>query len=127
MLPLATPVAPTNLRQHGWSRAKRRTAVLVVVLLILGFFVIRFAQASSADTGTVVRIVDGDTLVVKYRGGERRVRLLNVDTPETKDPNAPVECLGPEATAEIKRLLPEGTVGLTPFDGHRLRRLLPPC
>lgn len=34
---------------------------------------------------------------------------MNVDTPETKDPTSPVECLGPEATKALEELLPVGS------------------
>jgi micrococcal nuclease len=35
---------------------------------------------------TVIRIIDGDTLVVNYDGKEETVRLIGVDTPETVHP-----------------------------------------
>lgn len=55
----------------------------------------------------VVRsVVDGDT--VEVSGGER-VRLIGVDTPETKDPNRPVGCYGQEASTFTATLLPPGT------------------
>jgi micrococcal nuclease len=37
------------------------------------------------------------------------VRLLNVDTPESVDPDKPVECLGPEASQYLRDRLPAGT------------------
>lgn len=55
---------------------------------------------------TVERVVDGDTIVVS--GGER-VRLIGVDTPETKDPNRPVGCFGREASAFTARVLEVGS------------------
>jgi micrococcal nuclease len=59
---------------------------------------------------TVVRVVDGDTLVADVDGGEEeRVRLIGVNTPESVDPRRPVECFGQEASAHAKALLPEGT------------------
>ena len=63
---------------------------------------------SSTDQATVVRVIDGDTFKASINGEEKTVRLLNVDTPETKDPNTPVECLGPEATKGLEHLLPVG-------------------
>jgi micrococcal nuclease len=54
----------------------------------------------------VARVIDGDTIEVA--GGER-VRLIGVDTPETKDPNRPVGCFGKEASAFTASLLPAGT------------------
>lgn len=57
---------------------------------------------------TLVRVVDGDTIDVRIDGTEERVRLIGIDTPETKKPDTPVECFGPEATAFTTSLLPEG-------------------
>ena len=59
--------------------------------------------------GTVVRVVDGDTVEVRVGGTAERVRLIGVDTPETKRPDTPVECYGPEAAAFTERLVPAGT------------------
>lgn len=48
----------------------------------------------------VTAVVDGDTVVVALADGRTEtVRLLGVDTPETVDPEEPVECFGPEASA----------------------------
>jgi micrococcal nuclease len=57
---------------------------------------------------SLVRVVDGDTVVVDIGGQRETVRLLGIDTPETVKPNSPVECFGPEASANTKRLLPKG-------------------
>jgi micrococcal nuclease len=37
------------------------------------------------------------------------VRLLGIDTPETKDPDTSVECGGPAASRALTRLLPRGS------------------
>ncbi|WP_104168565.1 thermonuclease family protein [Arthrobacter sp. SX1312] len=77
------------------------------------------ATAVDFQPGTVVRVIDGDTLVINFDGDDQTVRLLNVDTPETKHPDKPVECLGPEATEKLESLTPPGTrVGLD-FDVER--------
>ncbi|KIL45218.1 thermonuclease family protein [Jeotgalibacillus soli] len=50
--------------------------------------------------GTVTNVVDGDTVDVKMGdGAEERVRLLLIDTPETKHPRLGVQPFGPEASA----------------------------
>ncbi len=51
---------------------------------------------------TVRRVVDGDTLVLENK---ERVRLIGVDTPETKHPRKPVEYFGKEATAFTKKMV----------------------
>ena len=70
------------------------------------------ASGDSADDGAnarVVRVVDGDTIVVKTGGVEERVRLIGIDTPETVKPGTPVECFGKAASARTADMLPEGT------------------
>ena len=59
--------------------------------------------------GRIVAVVDGDTVDVSMNGRIERVRLIGIDTPETKKPDTPVQCFGPEASARTKALLPEGT------------------
>ena len=49
-------------------------------------------------------------------GRTERVRLIGIDTPETKKPNTPIECFGPEATERTKELLPEDTPVLVQRD-----------
>lgn len=58
--------------------------------------------------GTVATVVDGDTIRVVVRGFETPVRLIGIDTPETRAPGTPVQCHGPAATAAARRLLPVG-------------------
>ena len=54
----------------------------------------------------IERVVDGDTIIFT---GNRGVRLIGVDTPETVDPERPVGCYGHEASAFTTSLLPKGT------------------
>jgi endonuclease YncB( thermonuclease family) len=72
------------------------------------------APPADAQEVRVVRVVDGDTLVVAGEGGpvvdgEARVRLLLLDTPEVDGPETTEECLGPEASAFAAELMPEGS------------------
>lgn len=59
----------------------------------------------------VVKVVDGDTIDIVPAastglGKVERLRLIGVDTPETKDPRRPVQAFGKEASAYLKgRLL----------------------
>lgn len=67
------------------------------------------AGGGGPDTGTVVHVVDGDTVDVRIGGRVERVRLLGIDTPESVAPDRPVECYGPEASQLTASLVPEGT------------------
>jgi len=51
---------------------------------------------------TVVRVVDGDTVVLD---GSEKVRLVGVNTPESVDPRRPVQWYGKEASDWTRRLL----------------------
>ena len=50
----------------------------------------------------VSETIDGDT--VRLSDGNK-VRILGIDTPETKDPRKPVQCFGKEASAKMKELV----------------------
>ncbi len=75
------------------------------------------AIPAQAQQARVDEVVDGDTLWVRVTGsggplpaGERhKIRLLEIDTPETQAPGAAVECGGPEATDFARRRLPVGS------------------
>lgn len=41
----------------------------------------------SSELYKVVRVVDGDTIIIDYKGTEERVRLIGVDTPESVHPD----------------------------------------
>lgn len=76
-------------------------------------------SCGGGDTATVKRVIDGDTIEVEYQGKDATVRLLNIDTPETKHPNQNVECLGPEASQFLTNMLPEGTQVTLEFDKEK--------
>ncbi len=60
----------------------------------------------------VVRIVDGDTIVVRIGGQDERLRYIGMDTPETVKPGSPVEWMGPEASRANAALVEGRTVEL---------------
>jgi micrococcal nuclease len=93
--------------------SKRLVAALVVLTLAVltaGCGRHRATEALPPGTATVVRNVDGDTIVVEVDRREEPVRLIGIDTPETVSRDRPVECFGPEAAARLMELLPPGTV-----------------
>ena len=103
--------------------------LLITVILIL--IVLRVLSPSTRPVESVFersqvevsRVIDGDTLLLE---SGHRVRLIGVDTPETKHPDRPVERLGEQASAFTTRLVGDGPVRLE-FDRERrdpYRRLL---
>jgi micrococcal nuclease len=61
-----------------------------------------------------VRIVDGDTIKVDWKGSVVSVRYIGMNAPETVRPDTPVEWMGPQASTANQRLLDRsgGTVYL---------------
>ena len=76
---------------------------LVVALLAIGAGSARRSLAAPSGLERIDRVVDGDT--VDLTNGAK-IRLVQIDTPEVY---FGVECYGPQASAETKRLLPPGT------------------
>jgi micrococcal nuclease len=70
------------------------------------------------ETCTVKRVVDGDTAHVECGGRLEKLRLVGIDTPETKHPFRPVEYFGPEASARAKQLLRLGAAVYLGFKGQ---------
>lgn len=87
------------------------TAVVVALAGCAGHHGSSRSGTAGARPGTavVVRDIDGDTIDVRLDGRVERLRLLGIDTPETKDPRKPVQCYGKEASAQTAALLPKGT------------------
>ena len=61
----------------------------------------------------VLSVTDGDTFKVKFEDGSvDTVRLILIDTPETKHPTTPVQPFGPEASDYMTGILTGQTVKL---------------
>ena len=57
-----------------------------------------FRPTGPIETARVVRVVDGDTIIVRIGGRDERLRYIGMDTPETVKPDTPVQWMGPEAS-----------------------------
>lgn len=84
-------------------------AVIAAVICLSGIAV------AYDKTGTVSRVVDGDTFVLE--SGEK-VRLIGIDAPESQDPNKPVEYWSSESALLLEYLVLNKPVGLD-FDSDR--------
>ena len=87
--------------------ALRRAPLLVLLLLVLASST---ASAGSIE-GTVVRIIDGDTIDVQLADRVEKIRYIGVNSPEIHHPIKGVEPGGREAAEANRRLV----------DGHRVR------
>ena len=60
----------------------------------------------------VIRVIDGDTVIIKIGNKAETVRLIGINTPETVDSRRPVECFGIEASIKAKEILSGESVRL---------------
>jgi endonuclease YncB( thermonuclease family) len=60
---------------------------LPIIPFIISFFLL-LPSSSLAGQFKVTRVVDGDTIVVDYKGKPEKIRLLCVNTPESVHPDA---------------------------------------
>lgn len=68
-------------------------------------YAVPISPATTSDTYPVVHVMDGDTFAVLINGSTTTIRVIGLDTPETVDPRKPIECFGPEASAEAHKIL----------------------
>ncbi|MFV0444446.1 MAG: thermonuclease family protein [Planctomycetaceae bacterium] len=103
--------------------------LLLCGLSLIGLRLLRGRSSSElrlppSDTPVqVLRAIDGDTLLL---ADGSRVRLIGVDTPETKHPDRPPELWGPQAAAYTHSRV-DGRVVTLQYDRERLdpyRRVL---
>jgi micrococcal nuclease len=87
-------------RQDATVVGVRLSALLVATLLT--FPLACGGTHGTSPTGTVARVLDGDTIVLT---DGRHVRLVQLDAPET-DEN---ECYADKAKRALENLLPQGT------------------
>lgn len=124
MEPIIGPRVPSDLERRNRNARRRRWCIGLLATALVGATALTFLAFAwllgewvRTDSGgpyaaepTVIHVVDGDTVVVRIGRDRVSVRLLGVDTPETKDPRKPVQCFGPEASHHTTDLLPPGTV-----------------
>jgi micrococcal nuclease len=70
------------------------------------------------ETGKVKKVIDGDTIEME---NGIRIRLLNIDTPESVKPNTPVMCYALEAKTKLNELILNREIYLT-FDKNKQDR-----
>ena len=81
-------------------------------ILIAGLVALITSAQLDPIMAQVERVIDGDTIQVRFEGKSFTVRLIGVDTPETKRPTKAVQYFGREATAFTKAHLEGKTVAL---------------
>lgn len=78
----------------------------------------RAILAAPGSPAIVTRVVDGDTIEVEISGREEEVRYIGIDTPESVDPEEPVQCFAHRAS-DANELLVGGRRVRLRFDAER--------
>jgi micrococcal nuclease len=114
------------VRYHSRMRRSKTLVSIGIVLVLFAFSLLGHGSptlqkaaaglilaSSTPQTGyyAIVNVVDGDTFKALIDNAAETVRLIGIDTPETKDPRKPVQCFGKEASAMAHSIL----------DGQRVR------
>lgn len=95
---------------------KRNSLVIFILCLAL------FPAVVLAGGYQVVRVVDGDTIVIDYQGKQEKVRLLRVNTPESVHPDKKQNIpMGKTASEYTKKRLAGESVDLK-YEGDRRDR-----
>jgi micrococcal nuclease len=84
------------------------------------------APVGEIEEARVVRVVDGDTLIIDRGQGNERLRYIGIDAPESVKPNTPVEFFAKEASHANAALVEGRTIWLETdvSDRDRFDRLL---
>ena len=92
------------------KRMHPRGQLIGLGILLAG--IVSFVTSAQLDSvpARVQRVIDGDTIQVRFDGKTHTVRLIGVDTPETKHPTKAVQHFGREASAFTKAALEGKTV-----------------
>lgn len=104
-----------------------RKSLAAAILSITIFLPSALAATPQTEQGRVTSVVDGDTFKVKLGKKVETVRIIGIDTPETKDPRKPVQCYGKEASKKLTKILRGKTVTLEKNpaeDRDKYKRLL---
>ena len=109
------------------------TRKLSNIFVVLSLFLT--ANSYAQQTTTVTRVVDGDTLKVFYLGSEESIRLIGIDTPESrvnKKTKRDAErsgqdidtiiAMGKRATEYVKSLVEPGDLITIEFDAQERDR-----
>lgn len=92
------------------SDIKRLAAAIVVLIALAAAATLFDHHSSSFERAEVLRVVDGDTLVVDRGRGPETVRLIGVDAPESVHPDPALNTdAGYKASDFLRDLLPDGT------------------
>jgi endonuclease YncB( thermonuclease family) len=78
----------------------------------------RESRNAISEKRLVIRVIDGDTIVVSPN---EKVRLIGVDTPETVHPKKAVQCFGKDAKEFTRRMVESKSIPLVLDESNAAR------
>lgn len=121
----------TRIGEIALKKILNLSFLYIFFILILSSSLCAKPQTKTQDqqTVTIIKIIDGDTLKIKYQGKDENVRLIGIDTPESKANKKAendskrsgqdirtITALGKEATNYVKSLVKPGNTVRIEFD-----------
>ncbi len=107
----------------------------ITIILTLSILAFLSSPLHAQQTTTVVRVVDGDTLKVRYWGKEESIRLIGIDTPESRANKKAkrdakrsgqdiktITSMGKRATEYVENLVKTGDLITIEFDAQQRDR-----
>ncbi len=111
------------------KKALIKTLSFIFILTLLS------SPLHAQQTTTVVRVVDGDTLKIRYWGKEESIRLIGIDTPESRvnkkakrdakrsgQDIETITAMGKRATEYVENLVKPGDLISIEFDAQQRDR-----
>lgn len=95
--------------------------ILPISAFILSLYLLTNANTSESGTGfheaTVVRVVDGDTIIANIDGNDEKIRMIGVNTPESVSSDESKNCEeGRVASDYTKKTLAKGMIIYLEYD-----------
>ncbi len=110
-----------KLHKNTGSRPVPTTIKIMILACVVCISLAEFAGAVGKEH-QVLRVIDGDTIEIEYRGKSTRVRMLNVDCPESVHPDKSRNTEQGKKAAEYTRSRLAGKKVRLEFEGRRRGR-----
>lgn len=72
-----------NFKALKFNKIYRVILLLAVLSPLASFLPASSVKSRAAETITIIKVVDGDTITIDYKGKRENVRLIGIDTPES--------------------------------------------
>ncbi len=116
------------MRDRKYYLRNHRSFVMIalfvaVIVYLTNAFYIKEREKEEVWEATIIRVIDGDTVIVDFYGREESVRMIGVDAPESVSKDETENTIyGEYASQYTKNHLQEGMVVYLTFDVEKYDR-----